>query len=167
MSIKISKLDLEKSKPEPEDLTVKENGEEESLPELETFTASDQFETVQVLFTLPKKNLETLKETANIFNKPYGQLIREALDEHLTKLNNLDYLPQLLADDSVDNIIVRLKALGITYLIPKALKKIHAFLKDKTTFTGLNKWKEFCSKLRISEDLEDLTSVVFINWKKE
>ncbi len=164
MSVKIRKSDLEKSKPESEDIIVKENEEEESLPELETFTASDKLESVKVLFSLPKRKLEVLKETANIFNKPYGQLIKEALDKYLTELNDLTFLQKVLTDDSVDNIISRLKQLGITFLTPKALKKINAFLRDKTTLSGLNKWKEFSSKMRISEDIEDLTSVVFINW---
>jgi hypothetical protein len=73
-----------------------------------------------------------------------------------------------LSDESVDNIIIRLKEKKVEYLTPKALKKIHEVLKDKTTIFGVNKWREFCEKLHIDPDiLEELSTVLYLKFKGE
>jgi predicted DNA-binding protein len=165
MSVKIKKEDLET---ETEAQLHEEEAEEEETPQVETFKATDEMEKVKVLFFMPKKSLEKLKQTAILFDKPYAQIIREAINEYIEKLNNISYLPEVLSDESVDNIIMRLKAKKVEYLTPKALKKIHEFLKDKTTIFGENKWKEFCDKLHIDSDiLEELSTVLYLKFKGE
>jgi|GEM_PF-2860229 len=138
MSVKIDKKELE-------DEGIQRG---EANEEIETFTASEKNELVAVTFQIPKRLLLKLKEIAEMFEKPYGELIREAIEKKVKEVNDLSYLETVLQDDVVDEIIERLK--DRSYLTPKACKIIFEVLKDKTTFSGENKWREFCRKMGIS-----------------
>lgn len=84
---------------------------------------------------------------------------------------DINYLGVILKDtDSVDEILKRLTAIKQPYLTPKALTVIYSYLKDKNCASGLNKWVEFCQKIKITDDVrgkvEDgtLEVAIFVKW---
>ncbi|MEM3518237.1 MAG: hypothetical protein QXL52_04670 [Nitrososphaerales archaeon] len=151
MKVKINKKDLEDEK--QEDKIVEPEQREEVEEEMKTFTASDKVEQTTVTFLMPKRELEKLKRTAEMFEKPYGQLIREAIEKHVRELNDISYLDSALESEAVDEIIECLE--GVSYLTPKALRRIYTRLKDKRTFAGENKWNEFCRKIGINSEIKE------------
>lgn len=187
MLVKISKEELEQKKTREEDkkgplegketqeedkrdVKVEEQAEKIEAPSVETFLASDKEPTMNVTFQSPKKLVDAIRSCADLFNITYGDLIRSAVIDKIAKLQDISFLEEALKTDSVDEIIGNLRTLKKAYLTPKALSRIHKFLKDKNCTSGLNKFDEFCAKTHLSDEIKELIEdnslieVVYLKW---
>lgn len=151
------------------ELEPEEDFEEEKVAEV--IDATEKADKVKVVFEIPKKTAQKLKNICALLDCTQREFITEAITEKIAKIEDVSYLDEFDLrpnDVRVDDLIAFLKAKQVTILTPKALKRICQGLKGKWAISlWKDKWVEFCEKLGLDpEEAETTTHAYIIHWKR-